>query len=109
MLVPLLGSLSAERALIFILARGEGYARDMARFYETDLYAIQKKLDSLEKGGVLVSRLAGRTRLYTFSPRYPFLSELKSLLGKALSFYAAEEQEKLLLNRRRPRAKGKSL
>lgn len=109
MLEPLLGSLSAERVLLFILAREEGYARDIARFYETDLYAIQKKLDKLETGGVLVSRLVGRTRLYIFNPRYPFVSELRSLLEKALSFYPANDQEKLLMNRRRPRAKGKSL
>lgn len=109
MLEPLLGSLSAERVLLFILAREEGYARDIARFYETDLYAIQKKLDKLETGGVLVSRLAGRTRLYIFNPRYPFLNELRSLLEKALSFYSVEDQEKLLMNRRRPRAKGKTL
>lgn len=107
MLEPLLGSLSAERALIFILAREEGYARDIARFYETDLYAIQRKLDKLEVGGVLVSRLAGRTRLYMFNPRYPFVSELKGLLAKALSFYSADQQENLMMNRRRPRIKGK--
>ncbi|MEK6753011.1 MAG: winged helix-turn-helix domain-containing protein [Chloroflexota bacterium] len=109
MLKTLLGSLSAEHALIFILAREEGYARDIARFHERDLYAIQKQLDKLEAGGILVSRLAGRTRLYIFNPRYPFLNELKALLQKALSFYSVEDQEKLLMNRRRPRAKGKPL
>lgn len=109
MLEPLLGSVSIERVLIFLIAREEGYARDIARFFETDLYAIQKQLDKLESGGVLVSRLAGRTRLYVFNPRYPFLTELKQLLSKALTFYDAEEQEKLLMDRRRPRRKGKPL
>ncbi len=109
MLEPLLGSLSAERVLIFILAREKGYARDIARFYDTDLYAIQKQLDKLETGGILASQLAGRTRLYMFNPRYPFLNELKALLQKALSFYSAEDREKLMVDRRRPRAKGKPL
>lgn len=109
MLEPLLGSISAERVLIFILAREEGYARDIARFFDADLYAIQKQLDKLETGGVLASRLAGRTRLYALNPRYPFLNELKSLLEKALSFYSEEEREKLVMNRRRPRGRGKSL
>jgi len=93
MLEPLLGSISAERVLIFILAREEGYARDIARFFKADLYAIQKQLNKLETGGVLASRLAGRTRLYTFNPRYPFLKELKELLIKALSFYPEASQD----------------
>jgi hypothetical protein len=109
MLEPLLGSASAERVLIFILVREEGYARDIARFFETDLYSIQKQLDKLEVGGILASRLAGRTRLYVWNPRYPFLPELKSLLQKALTFYSEEEREKLVLNRRRPRRRDKPL
>lgn len=57
---------------------------------------------------MLASRMVGRTRLYVFNPRYAFLAELKALLEKALSYYPAEEQEKLLMNRRRPRRRGKS-
>ena len=109
MLVPILGSLNTERVLIFIQARKEGYARDIARFFETDVYGIQKQLDKLEAGGVLASRLAGRTRLYIFNPRCPFLKELRALLSKALSFYSMEEQEKLLVDRRRPRRRDKPL
>jgi len=109
MLQPLLGSESSERALIFILARDEGYATEIARFFETDLYGIQKQLEKLELGGLLVSRTAGRTRLYTFNPRYPFLDELLALLKKALSFYPNNTKEGLLMNRRRPRRRGKPL
>ncbi len=103
MLEPLLGSTNAERVLIFIQARGEGYAREMALFFETDLYGIQKQLEKLEAGGVLVSRKVGRTRLHTFNPRYPFLIELKGLLDKALTFYPQTERSDLTMNRRRPR------
>jgi len=63
----------------------------------------------LEAGGVLVSREVGKTRPYVFNPRYPFLNELKALLAKALSFFRQEEQEKLMMNRRRPRAREKPL
>jgi hypothetical protein len=73
------------------------------------LKSIQRQLDKLEAGGVLVSREVGRTRPYSLNPRYPFLKELRNLLGKALSFYPAGEQEELLINRRRPRARGKQL
>jgi len=109
MIEVLLGSKNAERVLIYIFIREEGYAREIASFYNTDLKPIQMQLDKFEKGGVLVSRSIGRTRPYEFNPRYPFLSELTALLEKVLSFYPAKEQEELKMNRRRPRAKGKTL
>ena len=109
MIEVILGSKNAERVLIYIYTRGEGYAREIARFYETDLLPIQKQLDKLEAGGVLVSREVGKTRPYVFNPRYPFLNELKALLEKALSFFPQDEQDKFMMNRRRPRARGKTL
>jgi len=109
MFEALLGSVNKERVLFFISARGEGYARDIARFFSTDLAPIQKQLEGLEKAGILASRLAGRTRLFTFDPRYPLLDELKTLLAKAMTFYPVEEQERLLMVRRRPRRGGKPL
>lgn len=109
MLEPLLGSRNRERVLLFLYARGEGYPREMARFFQTDLDPIRKQLVKLELGGILYSRLAGRTRLFAFNPRYPFLAELKKLLEKTLSFYPEKDQDELLLNRRRPRRRGKPL
>jgi len=109
MLEPLLGSTNAERSLLFVSARSEGYASEIAKYYDTDLYGIQKQLDKFEQGGVLVSRTVGRTRLYSLSPRYAFLPELKALLDKALTFYPPKEQELLTTVRRRPRRKGKPL
>ena len=109
MLEPLLGSVNAERCLLFLLAREEGYASEIAKFFNTDLFGIQKQLDKLETGGVLASYKAGRTRLYRFNPRYSFLKELRSLLEKALGFYPADEQDRLRVVRRRPRRRGKPL
>lgn len=109
MLTPLLGSENSERVLIFLLTRESGYAREIAQFFGANLYAIQKQLDKLETGNVLASKTIGRTRLYQFNPRYPFLKELKSLLEKAFSFYPEDVREKLIMNRRRPRARGKPL
>jgi len=107
MLEPLLGSTNAERVLIFIQARGEGYASEIATFYETDLYGIQKQLDKFEVGGVLASRKIGRVRLYTFNSRYPFLPELAALLDKALLFYPEKLRGDLQMIRRRPRRRRK--
>jgi len=109
MLEPILGSVSRERVLIFLYAREEGYAREIARFFDTDLVQVQKQLDRLEYGGIVAGREAGRTRLYRFDPRYPFLAQLRPLLDKALSFYPQETRERLLMDRRRPRRRGKPL
>lgn len=109
MLESLFGSIDRERVLVFIHSRAEGYAREISRFFKTDLSQIQKQLVRLESGGVLVSKTVGRTRLYSFNPRYPFLKELKILLKKAMQFYSEEERENLLMNRRRPRRGGKPL
>lgn len=109
MLAALLGSLSSERVLLYLAARREGYAREIARFYHTSVTPIQKQLEKLAAAGILCSRDVGRTRLYAFEPRYPFKAELTALLHKALSFYPVEAQEALLLNRRRPRRPGKPL
>ena len=105
MLAAVLGSRSRERVLAFLFARKEGYARQIAAHYRTDLTPIQKQLDRLELGGVLASRTVGRTRLYTFNPRYPFLKELHGLLERGLSFYPQEQRESLVMVRRRPKTR----
>ena len=109
MLEPLLGSRNKERILLYLRIRKEGYAREISRFFKTDLAPVQKQLERLENGGVLYSRNAGRTRLYGLNPRYPFLAELRALLDRALAFYPPEERERLTMTRTRPRRKGKPL
>ncbi|SRR6266498_1202508 len=109
MLASLLGSKGSEKVLIFIAARSEGYAREISQFFDMDISTIQNQLDKFELGGILASSTKGRTRLYTLNPRYPFLKELKQLLDKALSIYPEDEREKLLMQRRRPRRRGKPI
>ena len=109
MLEPILGSKSSEQVFIFLIARENGYATEIASFFEADLYAIQRQLERLENAEVLVSRKVGRTRVYQFNPRYPFLKELKALLSRALDYYPDEIKEGLIMNRRRPRKMDKPL
>ena len=109
MLESIVGSSSSEKVMIFLTARREGYAREIARFFDTGLDPIQKQLAKLEAGGVLVSRVVGRTRPFSFNPRYPMIAELRALLEKTLQFYPDDVRERLLMNRRRPRRGGKPL
>lgn len=109
MLRDLIGSVNKERALIFLVARERGYARQIARFFDVPLNPVQKALDSLERSGILVSRAVGNTREYEFNPRYPMRDELRTLLEKALSLYPEDLRTELLVIRKRPRRKGKPL
>ena len=109
MIGELTGSINKERALVYLVARERGYAREIARFFDTGLDPIQKALDRLETTGVLVSRQVGSTREYEFNPRYPLRDELRTMLEKALSLYPKKLREELLESRTRPRRKGKPL
>ena len=96
MLNPILGSVNAERVLVYLLAREEGYARGIATFFGADPDSIHKQLVKFESGGVLVSRAMGRTVIYEFNPGYPLLTELKGLLRKAISLYSEAERQRII-------------
>jgi len=103
----LFGSLSRERVLTFIAAREEGYAREIVDFWSCPDQPIKRELNRLESDGVLISKPYGRTILYSINPRFFLRNELIALLLKIVDAYPLEWKNKLLLNRRRPRAKGK--
>ncbi len=109
MIEPILGSGNAERVLVFLNVRSMGNASEIATYFDVSLSPIQNQLAKFENGGVLVSFLEGRTRVFQFNPSYPFLPELRALLDKAFKFYPPEEIERLKMNRRRPRRTGKPL
>ena len=109
MIEAIVGSKSSEQVFIFLTAREEGYATEIANFFDADLYAIQNQLQRLENAGILFSRKVGRTRLYRFNPRFAFLPELRSFLDKVLNFYPKDIKDALVMNRRRARKKDKPL
>jgi hypothetical protein len=109
MLEPIFGSKCREQVLQFILAFDSGYATQIKTFYIIGLDPVQKQLEKLELGGVLVSQNVGKTIVYSFNPRYAFLDELKALLLKAREFYKPELIEQLTKPRKRPRRQGKPL
>lgn len=109
MIEGILGNINKERCLQFIVARGEGYAREISDFYNTSLSPIQNQLDNLEKNSILYSTFKGKTLIYRINPRYAFKNELISLLEKTIEFLPEEIFEKLVNNRRRPRRKRKML
>jgi DNA-binding transcriptional ArsR family regulator len=109
MLEAILDTKTKEKILLALFVAKEVYARDLAVVFKGNLSSIQNQFKKLERGGVVVSRLKGRTRMYSFNPRYAFKTELEKLLEKALSFMPAAEKKKYYTPRLRPRRAGKPL
>lgn len=109
MLEALFGNITVEKILFFLNTYGEGYPLGMAKTFDFPVNRIQQQLKRLEEGSIVVSRLAGRVRIYTFNPRYPFLNELKSFISKAYEFLPEEDKERFYRMRTRPRRAGKPI
>lgn len=109
MLSKLFGGYTAEKILMFMVVYEEGYARQINRLFNVAFDPVNKQLAKFEDAGILVSRMKGRTKLYTWNPRFPFLKELKALLEKAFEHTAPEEKQMYYSERTRPRKSDKPL
>jgi predicted ArsR family transcriptional regulator len=99
MLEPVFGNATVEKILFILEAYGQAYPTGLAKLFGTSVNGFQQQLKRLEDGGVVVSLMVGRTRLYQFNPRYPFLKELKALIQKAMEYLPEKEIQKYYRNR----------
>ena len=106
MLESLFGAEVIEKILFFLLINETGYGSMMSSRMNVPLYSVQRGLDRLEKGGILVSQRVGKTLIYRFNPRYPFLEELTNFLKTAYEALPSTHKAKYLSSttRRRPRS-----
>lgn len=109
MVEGLFGSISKERVLIYLIARGEGYPREVATFFDVPVTPIKNQMKQLEGSGILICRQVGRTLVYSIDPRCVYKNELEALLNRVLEFYPENLRVALLENRRRPRKLDKPL
>mgnify|MGYP003480224575 CR=1 FL=1 len=110
MLEYLFSNKNVEKILIYLLLHKKANATELKRAFGTSLDPIQKTLKKLEEGGLLVSFLEGRTRVFLWNPRYPFLKEIQALTKKSYEFLPENMQEIYQLTiRKRPRKSGKPL
>ena len=111
MLESLFGNESIERVLFFLLQNDTCYALQLKQQFGTALSPLQQALLRLERGGILVSTLAGKTRIFQFNPRYLFRNELRSFLKRAYDTLPEEIKQKYYESpvRKRPRRTGKPL
>jgi len=109
MLEPVLGNGTIEKILFTLESYEQAYPSELSKMFDIPVNGIQQQMDRLESGGVVVSSMVGRTRLYQFNPRYPFLKELRALIRKAMEFLSEKEMQQYYRRRTRPRKKGKPL
>jgi DNA-binding transcriptional ArsR family regulator len=109
MLESLFGNRTAEKVLLYLQNYEEGYGKAIADANSIPLNAVQNQLRKLEEGGVIVSQLKGRTRVYSWNPRYPFLKNLRTLLEQAFEYLPEREIKTVYRKRIRPRRTGKPL
>lgn len=107
----LFGNATIEKILFFLMANEKCYPNQLKERFGIPLYSFQRALSRLEKGGILASHREGKTLIYQFNPRYPFLNELKALLQKSYTFLPKEVCDKYYepILRKRPRRAGKPL
>jgi hypothetical protein len=110
MLEGIFGNATAEKVLLYVQQYGEAYGKEIADTFENvSVSMAQRQLERFERAGLLVSLLKGRTRVFTWNPRYPFLDEIKAVLFKALQYLPDDEKRRYFRKRRRPRRTGKPL
>ncbi len=111
MLESLFGNPVIEKILFFLVVNQKCYPSQLRKIFQIPLYSFQRALGRLERGGVIVSHKEGKTILYQFNPRYPFLNDLKKFLERAYSFLPEDIRQKYYepVIRKRPRRQGKPL
>lgn len=107
MLERIFGNKTAEKVLLHVYHYGEIHASGIAKDYGIALNPIKGQLDRFEQAGILVSKEAGRTRLYSFNPKSVLLEPLREMLRIAYEAIPLREREEIFATRRRPRKKGK--
>lgn len=111
MLEYLFSNKNVEKILIYLNLHQKANATELSRSFHSALDPIQKSLKKLETGGLLVSFLEGKTRVFQWNPRYPFLEEIQSLAEKVYEYVptSIRERDYQKMKRKRPRKTGKPL
>jgi DNA-binding transcriptional ArsR family regulator len=107
MLEDVFGNKTAEKVLLHIFHYGESHASAISKDFGMALTTILQQLNRFERAGVLVSKEAGRSRIYSFNPKSPLCKPVKELVELAYEAIPLSERQILFQTRRRPRRKGK--
>ena len=109
MLDKIFGNETLAMILLNLYHYGEVYSALIEKNTGTGSRAVLNQLDKMEEAGVFVSRTRGRTRLYTFNPKSPFVRPIKDIIDIVYSNMTIKQKEEMFSERLRPRAKGKEV
>lgn len=107
MLEGLFGNKTAEKVLLHVFHYGESHASGIAQDFNAPMTPIIKQLDRFEGAGILVSKVVGRSRIYSFNMKSALVKHVKEIIEIAYESIPIAERQKIFKTRRRPRAKGK--
>jgi predicted transcriptional regulator len=106
-LEALFGNRTATSVMLYLFHYGEAYATGIAKDLDIALSPVQRQLDKFETAGILVSKMVGKTRVYSFNPKQPVTKKLKELIQVFYEAMSQKERQQLFSARRRPRRRGK--
>lgn len=109
MLDKIFGNETLAMIYLNLFHYGEVYSGLVEKNTGTGSRAVLNQLNKMEEAGVLVSRTVGRTRLYIFNPKSPFVTPIKKIIEIVYSNLSVKQKEELFRERTRPRAKGKEV
>ncbi|XDD42291.1 winged helix-turn-helix domain-containing protein [Leptospira sp. WS60.C2] len=101
------GNKTASRVLLHLFHYNEIHAAAIAKDYGVASTPIRMQLERFEKTGIIVAKNVGRTRVFSFNQKSPFVKPMKAILEIFYHSLTIEEKEKVFSTRRRPREKGK--
>jgi len=109
MLNELFGGETTVKCLVYLVAMDEGYPLEISKAFGISNTQVNRTLNKLEQGEIVIGREVGRTRVYSLNERFFVAKELKALLNRVVANMPLEDQEKYFMRRKRPRKKGKAI
>ncbi len=100
------GGRTRTRVLVALSLLETSFPRELSRLLAAPVSGVRQALASLERDGLVVGRLVGKTRLVRIDPGYFARRELESFLAR-LSEADPDLRAAVSRLRRRPRATGK--
>lgn len=107
MLDKILGSEIAMKIMLHLVHYNEIYPSAVAKDYKLTLSAVQKQFERFEDAGVLVSKLVGRTRVYSFNKKSKAALRFYDFIKIYYDGLSIKDKETIFSSRRRPRRPGK--
>ncbi len=107
MIETIFGNVTAAKVMLYLFHNGEAYASGISKDMGVTLSQVQKQLDRFEESGILVSKVMGKVRIYSFNSKLGVTKKLKDLIQVFYDAIPLEQKEEMFAERRRPRRKGK--